>query len=336
MRHTVLRFKQAIVITLALGLVSSPVGLQFHGASESFAQTPPAVDSAQQRCDELAGDPRDPSQVGRGVRFAEISVTEALPACQAAANVAPVQPHYQFLYGRVLQKAERYYEAFQQYNSAAAGGVAGAMHNLGVLYEHGLGVTANDAEAQGWYRRAEQARRAREVKKAGRSGGGLAESDREAAIRNRNVTNGQNWREANTAAASTQKGTGVGLIDPPHTVTCAQVLGDLKAGRNISEVAEDLHIEMLRVDACCREAGEPSSVTNCPPAATAGSFGTPPHSRCLQVIQDLCPGTPDKVESDLHVNLDDIAACCKWELQSYALPGHFHSCCSRELQNLRH
>ncbi|MGB9380921.1 hypothetical protein [Candidatus Binatus sp.] len=185
MRHTVLRFKQAIVIPLALGLASSPAGLQFYGASESYAQTPPAIDSAQQRCDELAGDPRDPSQVGRGVPFAKIQVTEALPACQAAANVAPVQPHYQFLYGRVLQKAERYDEAFQQYNSAAAGGVAGAMHNLGVFYENGLGVATSDAEAQSWYRRAEQARRVEETNKAAaiaqRNGG--AESEPETASR---------------------------------------------------------------------------------------------------------------------------------------------------------
>jgi TPR repeat protein len=178
MRHTVLRLKQAIVIPIALGLVLSPAGLQFYGASESFAQTAP--NSAQQRCDELAGDPRDPSQVGRGVPFAKIQVTEALPACQAAANVAPVQPHYQFLYGRVLQKAERYDEAFQQYNSAAAGGDAGAMHNLGVFYENGLGVATSDAEAQSWYRRAEQARRVEETNKAAaisQASAGIAESD---------------------------------------------------------------------------------------------------------------------------------------------------------------
>ena len=161
MQQTVLRIKRAIVIPIVLGLVMSLAGLQFYGASESFAQTAPAGDSAQQRCDELAGDPRDPSQVGRGVPFAKIQVTEALPACQAATNAAPVQPHYQFLYGRVLQKAERYDEAFQQYNRAAAGGVAGAMHNLGVFYENGLGVTTSDAEAQSWYRKAESARRRR-------------------------------------------------------------------------------------------------------------------------------------------------------------------------------
>ena len=101
MRHTVLRFKQAIVIPLALGLASSPAGFKFYGASESFAQTTPASDSAQ-RCDELAGDPRDPSQAGGGVRFSRIQVAEALPVCEGAAASGP--PHYQFLYGRVLQE----------------------------------------------------------------------------------------------------------------------------------------------------------------------------------------------------------------------------------------
>ena len=38
------------------------------------------------------------------------------------------------------------------------------MHNLGVLYKNGLGVAANNAEAQSWYRRAEDARRAEEAK----------------------------------------------------------------------------------------------------------------------------------------------------------------------------
>ena len=161
MRHTVLRFKQAIVIPLALGLASSPAGLQFYGASESFAQTAPASDSAQ-RCDELAGDPRDPSQAGGGVRFSRIQVAEALPVCEGAAASGP--PHYQFLYGRVLQKAERYQEAFQHYSAAATAGVPGAMHDLGVLYENRLGVPANSHEAQSWYRKAEEARQVEDAK----------------------------------------------------------------------------------------------------------------------------------------------------------------------------
>lgn len=153
MSHYPIRIRSAVLFAVAVGFGFSTISF--------CAYTAQAADSAQQRCDELAGDPRDPSQAGGGVTFARIQVAEALPACEAAA--ASAQPHYQFLYGRVLQKAERYQEAFQQYSAAAAGGVPGAMHNLGVLYKYGRGVPKNDSEAQAWYGRADDARRAEEV-----------------------------------------------------------------------------------------------------------------------------------------------------------------------------
>ena len=328
----------AVVFATAFNLLFLTVSVSAHARSASVAVTQRATHRARQRCDELAGDPRDPSQVGRGVRFPSIQVGEALPACKAAA--ASAQPHYEFLYGRVLQKAGRYHEAYEQYSRAAAAGVPGAMHNLAVLYENGLGVTTSEAEAQSWYRRAEQARRAQEPKRAaqGHSVGGVAGSYAKPAVRNRNATNGGSGGGANTATASAQKGDGAGLVHPPHGVTCAQVLGDLKSGRNISEVAQDLQIEMLWVNECCSKAGEPSSVTHCPPAVTAALPGPQSHALCLRVIRDLCGGgnTVLGIESDLHVSLDDIAGCCKWEMQSYALPGHFHSCCGRELRALSH
>lgn len=109
--------------------------------------------SPQERCDRLANHPGDQAKVGAGVALRNIQVGEALSPCQEALRLTP-SPHYHFLYGRVLQAAQRVPEAVQQFELAAAGGYAAAMQNLGDIYWRGLGVTRNYPEGLMWFRKA--------------------------------------------------------------------------------------------------------------------------------------------------------------------------------------
>jgi TPR repeat protein len=152
------RLRKTVVFAAALGLLFSIAARRLHfWTFYPRPYTAPADESAQRRCDELAGSPREPSRVGRGDRFARIQVTEALSACQAAVNAVPMIPHYQFLYGRALQAAGRQKDAYQEFEQAALGGNAAAMDHIGMMYEAGKGVPKSGADAYAWYLRAAQA-----------------------------------------------------------------------------------------------------------------------------------------------------------------------------------
>ena len=109
---------------------------------------PPAV--ADRRCDELADSPYDSQKVGSGVPFAQINISEALPVCEQAATRQPPRPRYQFIYGRVLEAANRYTEAAQAYSLAEQSGYIMAASNLGGLYAMGRGVSQDFPLAQFW------------------------------------------------------------------------------------------------------------------------------------------------------------------------------------------
>src|ERR1035437_1927027 len=111
----------------------------------SYAAPQAPVSSAKNagadiRCDQLADSPNDPARIGNGVPFDQINVGEALPPCEQAANQLPPRPRYQFVYGRVLEAAQRYSDAAKQYSAADLGGDALASYILGALYEDGNGV----------------------------------------------------------------------------------------------------------------------------------------------------------------------------------------------------
>ena len=120
-------------------------------AAQNPAGPDPALDL---RCDQLADSPDDASKVGTGVRFEQINVADALPACQLAAAQGNPRAKYQYLVGRVLDAAKRYDEAVKWYAAADQNGYALASFNLGQLYEEGLGVTQDYAQAARLYERA--------------------------------------------------------------------------------------------------------------------------------------------------------------------------------------
>jgi len=56
--------------------------------------------------------------------------------------------------GVAAARAENYLAALREWQPLAENGNRDAQFNLGLLYEHGLGVARDDAEALRWYRRA--------------------------------------------------------------------------------------------------------------------------------------------------------------------------------------
>lgn len=105
------------------------------------------------KCDELADTPTDPQRIGNGVDFNQIDIDKALPVCEQAV-ARQLRPRYQFLYGRVLDAAQRYAEAARQYAMADQSGYARAAFNLGELYANGQGVEKNIPKAISLYIRA--------------------------------------------------------------------------------------------------------------------------------------------------------------------------------------
>ena len=123
--------------------------------SANFA--PDRNDPTALRCDQFADPPNDPSRVGAGVAFANIVVSQALAACQAAAQRQPARARYQYLYGVVLEAAKRPGDAAAQYAAADRAGYAPAASSLGALYANGQGVKADLAKSLELFRRAANA-----------------------------------------------------------------------------------------------------------------------------------------------------------------------------------
>src|SRR5712691_8536237 len=84
------------------------------------------------------------------------SQTEA--ACRSALKADPANPTILFRLGRALSVAKSYREAMKYYLDAADRGHAGAMNDLGGVFEYGLGVPKNLATALVWYERAAELR----------------------------------------------------------------------------------------------------------------------------------------------------------------------------------
>lgn len=109
---------------------------------------------AVQKCDQLADNAYDPQKVGPGVPFDQINIREALPACQQAATRQPPQARYQFLYGRVLEAANRLADAVKEYSLAEQAGYPMAASNLAGLYDEGRGVPQDLRKAASLFRKA--------------------------------------------------------------------------------------------------------------------------------------------------------------------------------------
>jgi TPR repeat protein len=86
----------------------------------------------------------------------KIDPSQAEAACLSALKANPTDPNVMFQVGRALALGNKRHEAIKYYLNAADRGHAGAMNDLGGVFEYGVGVPKNFATALAWYERAAQ------------------------------------------------------------------------------------------------------------------------------------------------------------------------------------
>src|SRR5215813_5370660 len=110
------------------------------------AQTP------KLECAQLSNLPDDGSSLAAGpevVASKKIDPSQVESACRSALRADPANPTFMFHLGRALSLGNKRLEAIKYYLDAAGRGHAGAMNDLGGVFEYGLGVPKNLATALG-------------------------------------------------------------------------------------------------------------------------------------------------------------------------------------------
>src|SRR5262245_54489721 len=108
-------------------------------------------------CARLSSVPDDgvPLAVGlKALASKEIDPSQAESACRSALRSDPANPTFMFQLRRALSLGNKWLEAMKYYLDAADRGHAGAMNDLGGVFEYGIGVPKNVATAVAWYERA--------------------------------------------------------------------------------------------------------------------------------------------------------------------------------------
>src|SRR5262245_48640915 len=101
-------------------------------------------------CAHLSNVPDDgvPLAVGqKTLASKEIAPSQVETACRSALRADPANPTFMFQLGRALFLGNKRLEAMKYYLDAADRGHAGAMNDLGGVFEYGIGVPKNVATA---------------------------------------------------------------------------------------------------------------------------------------------------------------------------------------------
>ena len=105
-------------------------------------------------CDRLAAAPVDPQRKTSGATADKVDPDTAIPACETAVRQYPNVARLTFQLGRAYFASKAFQEAIDQYRKAAERGYRPAQNNLGAMYQSGLGVAKDDAQAVAWFREA--------------------------------------------------------------------------------------------------------------------------------------------------------------------------------------
>src|SRR5215468_11344526 len=138
--------------------VSELIALAFLAITDTGFST--HVGSAQTpdfECAQLSNVPDDGTPLAVGLKVLaskKIDPSQAESACRSALRAGPVNPTFMFLLGRALSLGNKRQEAIKYYLDAADRGHAGAMNDLGGVFEHGIGVPKNLTTALVWFERA--------------------------------------------------------------------------------------------------------------------------------------------------------------------------------------
>ena len=108
-------------------------------------------------CTQFFNEPDDGTPLAVGLKALaskQIDPARAESACRSALAADRANPAFMFQLGRALFLGNKRLEAMKYYRDAAGRGHAGAMNDLGGVFEYGLGVPKNLATALLWYERA--------------------------------------------------------------------------------------------------------------------------------------------------------------------------------------
>jgi TPR repeat protein len=108
-------------------------------------------------CTQLVNVPDDGAPFAVGLKALASKTSDppqAEAACRSALRADPANPTLMFQLGRALSLGDKRLEAMKYYLNAADRGHAGAMTDLGGVFEFGTGVPKNLATALVWYERA--------------------------------------------------------------------------------------------------------------------------------------------------------------------------------------
>src|SRR5262245_31501559 len=136
------------LIVLAFALIATTTDLS---TPIAYAETPP-ID-----CVHLSKASNDEAPFAvylNNLASKQLDPLQAEAGCQSALKSDPANPTILFQLGRALSVASRYREAMKHYLDAADRRHAGAMNDLGGVFEYGLGVPKNLVTALVWYERA--------------------------------------------------------------------------------------------------------------------------------------------------------------------------------------
>src|SRR5262249_62426311 len=112
-----------------------------------------SAQTADLECKQLSNVPDDGTPL-KDLASKKIDLSQAEAACRSALRADPTNPTFMFQLGRALSLGDKRREAIKYYLDAADRGHAGAMNDLGGIFEYGVGVSKNLATALVWYERA--------------------------------------------------------------------------------------------------------------------------------------------------------------------------------------
>jgi TPR repeat protein len=108
-------------------------------------------------CAQLSNVPDDGASLAAGLKVSaskKIDPSQAESACRSALRADPVNPTFMFLLGRALSLGNKRLEAIKYYLDAVDRGHAGAMNDLGGVFQYGVGDEQSWNALSQWYRSA--------------------------------------------------------------------------------------------------------------------------------------------------------------------------------------
>src|SRR5215475_12818650 len=126
-------------------------------AAAAFSAHVGSAQTPDLQCTQLSSVPDDGTPLAVDLKVLaskKIDPSQAESACRSALRADPANPIFMFLLGRALSLGNKRLEAIKYYLDAADRGHAGAMNDLGGVFEYGVGVPKNLATALVWYEKA--------------------------------------------------------------------------------------------------------------------------------------------------------------------------------------